>query len=175
MPCAEFIKNGHYFSQYSSLSHGLQLVSHRVNAALEAVDRKHFQSAESLRTKLEAAFPFVDALNTNDPLVYEGRELLFNIKKDVHVDSQDPPLSWVVDLALGEHKGGHLVLPQVGLRIRLEPGDVIMLRGRLIRHGVEDWTGGQRISIPHFTHSSTWRMMEMGHLVGLEDLTDGDR
>ncbi|KZP27388.1 hypothetical protein FIBSPDRAFT_730851, partial [Athelia psychrophila] len=98
---------------------------------------------------------------------YEAREILFNIQKEVHVDKQDPPLSWVVDLALGEHKGGHLVLPQLGLRIRLEPGDMIMLRGRMIRHGVEDWTGGQRICMPHFTHSSTWRMMNMGHLVGL--------
>lgn len=167
------MRNGHYFSQYTSLSHKLQLVSHRVNAALKAVDPGHFKNAETLRGKLEVKFPFVKAVNANDPLVYEARAILFNVQKEVHVDWQDPPMSWVTDLAAGEHKGGHLVLPQLGLRIRLEPGDVIMLRGRIVRHGVEDWTGGQRISMPHFTHSSTWRMMEMGHLVGLEDLVEG--
>lgn len=175
MPCTEFMRSGHYFSQYSSLSHKLQMVSHRVNAALKAVDPEHYKRAEALRGRLEDTFPFVNALNTNDPLVYEAREILFNIQKEVHVDRQDPPMSWVVDLALGEHQGGHLVLPQLGLRIRLEPGDVIMLRGRMIRHGVEDWTGGQRISMPHFTHSSTWRMMGMGHLVGLRDAADTHR
>lgn len=168
------MQSGQTFARYSALSSDLALVSLRVNAALKAVDLAHYQNAEKLRSALESRFPFVKAVNAVDPLVYEGREILFNIQKEVHIDRQDPPLSWVADLALGRHTGGHLVLPQLGLHIRLEPGDMIMLRGRIIRHGVEDWEGGQRISMPHFTHSSTWRMMDMASLVGLKDLESGE-
>jgi hypothetical protein len=74
--------------------------------------------------------------------------------------------------ALGYHKGGYLVLPELGLHVRLEPGDIVLIRGRILRHFVEDWEGGQRICIPHFTHSSVWRMVERGHLVGLKDIPD---
>lgn len=170
VPCSEFMRSGHGFARCSDLSHDLKLVSLRINAALKAVDPDHYERADALRSSLESKFPFVKAMNANDPLVYEGRWILFNIQRDVHVDRQDPPLSWAADLALGQHKGGHLFLPQLGLRIRFEPGDMIMFRGRMLRHGVENWTGGQRISMPHFTHSSTWRMMNMGSLVGLTDL-----
>jgi hypothetical protein len=39
----------------------------------------------------------------------------------------------------------------------LEPGDIILIRGRVVPHLIEPWTDGQRIAIPHFTHSSLWR------------------
>src|SRR5882762_6030811 len=60
--------------------------------------------------------------------------------------------------AFGEHQGGYVFLPHLGLRVRLQPGDVVPLRGRVVPHQIEEWVG-QRITIPHFTHSSLWRAL----------------
>jgi hypothetical protein len=42
----------------------------------------------------------------------------------------------------------------------MQPGDIIFLRGRVLRHATMDWEGGQRVSIPVFTHTSTWRLVK---------------
>lgn len=134
----------------------LEIVSYMVNAFLEHADPEHYKEALELRDLIREARSSYDVLADWDVLVYEGREILYNRKSGLHTDSQDPHLSWAILVAAGSHSGGHVHLPHLGLRIRLEPGDMIAIRGRVIPHEIEDWEG-QRISIPHFTHSSLWR------------------
>ena len=105
--------------------------------------------------------PFSKGLNAVDPLLLEGREILFNRKSGLHNDQSDPHLAWAILLALGNFKGGYIRVPALGLRARLEPGDAIFIRGRVLKHEIEAWSGGQRISIPHFTHTSVWRAAGM--------------
>ncbi|KAI5983529.1 hypothetical protein EDD15DRAFT_2120292, partial [Pisolithus albus] len=62
-----------------------------------------------------------------------------------HVDRQDPQLALVPPLSLDEFSGGYLHCPQLGLDVRLEPSDVIFLRGRVVRHQIKDWNEGQRV------------------------------
>ncbi|KAI6004606.1 hypothetical protein EDD15DRAFT_2122352, partial [Pisolithus albus] len=52
---------------------------------------------------------------------FEGREIIFNQKSGPHVDRQDPQLTLVAPLALGEFSGGYLHCPQLGLDVRLNP------------------------------------------------------
>jgi hypothetical protein len=105
------------------------------------------------------------ALHKIDPLLMEGREFLFNTKKDVHTDIHDPPLGWAILAALGSFKGGPVRLPDLGYRVRLEPGDMVCIRGKVLRHKIEGFTGGPRINVPHFTHSSVWATYHLEHLV----------
>ena len=51
-------------------------------------------------------------------------------------------------------KGGNIYFPELGLMVSLQPEDFVIMRRRVITHGIERWKGGQRISIPHFTHTS---------------------
>jgi len=54
--------------------------------------------------------------------------------------------------------------------MRMQPGDIVFLKGRVVRHLIEDWTGGQRISVPHFTHTSTWKMVaELADRLGADE------
>jgi hypothetical protein len=137
----------------------LEILSHRINACLEFADPEHYADAVALRNLIRKVAASYDVLAESDVLVYEGREILFNRMSGLHVDIQDPHLGWAILAALGSHKGGHIYFPHLGLRVRLEPGDIILLRGRVIPHQVEEWDG-QRISIPHFTHSSMWRALD---------------
>jgi hypothetical protein len=70
--------------------------------------------------------------------------------------------------AAGDFKtGGHVFFPRLRLRVRLLPGDFILIRGRVLEHEIEAFDGGQRISIPHFTHTSLWRDCGLADLVDL--------
>ena len=142
-----------------TITRQLASLSARVNAVLQFGDPEHYAEAVRLRKKLKANIASYNNFATEDLLIYEGREILYNRTSTLHTDSSDPQNGWAILTAFGTFKGGYVRLPNLGLRIRLEPGDAIALRGRVIPHEVEAWDGGQRISIPHFTHSSVWRSM----------------
>jgi hypothetical protein len=148
------------FTATCRLWHELDLLSHRVNTVLKLLDPVFYAKLEKLR-ELANARPFIQALHEIDVLLLEGREFLFNRKSGLHKDSHDPQLGWAVLFALGNFKGGYVHLPHLGLRVRLEPGDMVLIRGRVVQHEIEDWEGGQRISVPHFTHTSLWREFGM--------------
>jgi hypothetical protein len=157
VPCPEFLHSGKAFNATCTLTKKLELLSHRVNALLEYGDPAHFQELLILREDLKKSHAGYDALLTQDPLLYEGREILFNRASGLHTDSHDPPLSWAILVALGSHEDGFIDIPHLGLKARLNPRDAVMIRGRVLPHQVTNWKGGQRICIPHFTHSTTWR------------------
>jgi hypothetical protein len=169
---SDFLKSGAKFAGRCSMLSHQALLSHRMNEGIRCSDPVHFGHAQELRARVEREHAFARTTGILDPSVYEGHEILMNVRSTIHVDRQDPKKSFAGMAALGYHRGGYLVLPQLGLRIRLEPGDFVLIRGRMLQHFVEDWEGGQRISIPYFTHSSVWRMMKMGHLVGVEEIPD---
>ncbi|KIN94298.1 hypothetical protein M404DRAFT_168700, partial [Pisolithus tinctorius Marx 270] len=133
-----------------------QLLSRSINQVLHVIDPGFYAKITHLREVVEEKFPAVKAFNRDDPLLFEGREIIFNRKSGPHVDRQDPQMGWVALVALGEFTGGNLHCPQLGLDVRLEPGDVILLRGRVVRHQIKDWDEEQRIVIAHFTHTCLW-------------------
>lgn len=143
-----------------NLTKKLAILSERVNLVLKHGDPGHYEEACRLREKASNMFSTYHNLSTEDRLVYEGREVLWNRGSNLHTDSFDPPKAFAVITAFGNFTGGHLYMPNLGLRVRLRPGDAIAIRGRVIPHASEDWEG-QRISIPHFTHSQLWRELDI--------------
>jgi hypothetical protein len=144
----------------------LATLSHQINQALLFVDPQFHTNITRLRKRM-GELAFAKALFHIDPLLFEGREFLFNSKSGVHRDSLDPQLGWVALVALGSFKGGDVWLPQLGIKVRLEPGDMVLLRGRVVKHGFEAHTGGQRICVPHFTHTSAWVTYNLHGLVSI--------
>lgn len=96
------------------------------------------------------------ALAAIDPLIYEGREILFNRVSPEHTDRLDPEYGWAVLCAFGNNDPVQFNLPQLNLNISFKPGDMIAIRGRGLKHRTSRWNAGQRIVIPHFTHSKVW-------------------
>lgn len=91
--------------------------------------------------------------------------MLYNVRMEEHVDSQDPQRSYAILAVFGDFQGGYLVYRTLGVRVRFQPGDFQLLKGKVVPHEIEPFTG-QRISVPHFTHLSCWKS------VGLEDLVE---
>jgi hypothetical protein len=160
MPSSDILTTGTAFTTTCQLFEELNLLSHRINEAFRFLDPDFYSKLLELRKRANSE-PVVRALNEIDCLLLEGREFLFNRLSGPHTDSQDPQLGWAVLFALGNFKGGYVYFPTLGLRVRLEPGDAVLIRGRVVKHGIEAWEGGQRISVPHFTHTSLWRQFGM--------------
>ncbi|KIJ96342.1 hypothetical protein K443DRAFT_291419 [Laccaria amethystina LaAM-08-1] len=133
-----------------------------VNAILEKIDRKQFEALKILYDKASHRHAVVAALSSIDPLLAEGRAIMFNRKTPEHTDRLDPLRAWATMLTFGNFtEGGACYIRRLRLHIRYLPGDAIVIRGRILAHEVEDWGPGQRISIAHFTHTALWESEEM--------------
>jgi hypothetical protein len=168
VPSPETFKTGKAFARTSKLYQDLQLLSKRINETIEQTDPIFFQVLTDLHERATAKHPSLAAWTSVDPLLFEGRELLFNRISGRHRDSQDPKLAYAGLFAAGNFtSGGKVSFPELNLRVRLLPGDFILIRGRVLLHEIEGWDGGQRISIPHFTHTALWRDCQLGDLVDI--------
>lgn len=128
-----------------------------VNTILEKIDKNQFEALKSLHTKICQDKPAFKALSSIDPLLMEGRAIMFNRKTPLHIDQLDPPCAWATMITFVNFtEGGECYIERLRLRMRYLPGDAIIIRGRILAHEVEKWGPGQRISIAHFTHTSLW-------------------
>jgi hypothetical protein len=140
----------------------MQSLSLLVNAILEKIDKNQFEALASLQTKISTQYPVVKALSSIDPLIMEGRAIMFNRRTPTHTDRLDPVRAWATMITFGKFsEGGECYIKRLKLRIRYLPGDAIIIRGRILAHEVEEWGSGQRISIAHFTHTALWESEDM--------------
>jgi hypothetical protein len=168
VPSADCLTSGGVFAKTADLYRKLDLLSKKINEAILAVDPVFFAALTELHKRAVAKHSSLAAWTSVDPLLMEGRELLFNRISGRHRDRQDPRLAYAGLYAAGNFtSGGYVYFHQFNLRVRLLPGDFVLLRGRVLEHEIEAWEGGQRISIPHFTHTSLWRDCGLAHLVHL--------
>jgi hypothetical protein len=140
----------------------MDILSKGVNALLKCIDEPQYEALVELHARACASSGVMRMLSAIDPILMEGRAIMYNRRTPVHADTQDPFRGWAVMITFGEFAtGGTLHIPRLSLRIRYLPGDVVVLRGRLLEHEVEEWGLGQRVSIAHFTHESLWRYFGM--------------
>lgn len=166
MPSSDIIETGRGIAATAKVFRDLQVLSHRVNEVFRLVDPVFHANLKELQRRICNAYPLMSCFNAIDPLLMEGREFLFNRISGLHRDSQDPKGAYAGLMALGSFtSGGDVHIPELNLRVRLLPGDFVAIRGRILTHGIEPWFGGQRISIPHFTHTSLWRHAKMADRV----------
>jgi hypothetical protein len=150
-----------HFNATCRLKKRLRPLFHRINVLLRTVDPTHYKDCEELKRCLMDLHPGYAALAGSDNLTYDGMAILWNVMSQLHTDKQDPIFGWAcICIFGGPFTGGELYLPNIGLRLRMQPGDIVFLKGRVVRHMTLDWSGGQRISIPFFTHTSTWKMVK---------------
>ncbi|KAI5988431.1 hypothetical protein EDD15DRAFT_2199065 [Pisolithus albus] len=116
---------------------GILCLARYWHAIGKSKEKAHPVPAHDIVKTGSRAFEFVDYLQDTELLSHA-------ITRALQTRS---PMAWVAPLALGEFSGGYLRCPQLGLDVRLEPSDVIFLRGRVVRHQIKDWNEGQRAKL----------------------------
>ena len=69
--------------------------------------------------------------------MYKESEILYNKESELHTDSKYPLGSYVILTTFGDFKGTHLRILHLGLRLRLESGDAVDIRGRVLPHEIK--------------------------------------
>ena len=57
-------------------------------------------------------------------------------------------------VAAGTYKMAYLDLPDLGARIEYNPGTAVAITGKILRHAVVDWKGGERICYAHYMRNN---------------------
>lgn len=134
------------------------ILTSRLNMVLELLDKGAADQYETLRAVSMDKMEYLRCINALDPSYWSGRVILFNRQTPLHRDTRNPPAEWTPLHAAGSFtNGGSLFIHELNLRLRYLPGDLILLRGCVLSHSVEPWSGGQRISAAYFTHECFWK------------------
>lgn len=157
----DIIRTGYSFSAATGLFRQLNILSHQINAYLENIDPIQFHSLTKLQNAGNLKYPHMEALGSVDPLLMEGRAIIFNRQTERHPDVDDDVNAWAALVILGKFTQGFLRIPILNLQVRYNPGDLVWIRGHILEHEVMEWIGGQHICIAHFTHSSFFREMSL--------------
>src|SRR5438045_4771663 len=64
-----------------------------------------------------------------------------------HRDVKDPPNGWVGILVVGSYTEGHLCIPELGIALPYQSGDVVYMRSWMLIHFITKYCGIQRYVI----------------------------
>jgi hypothetical protein len=91
-----------------------------------------------------------DDVVTKWPSIFSGIEVISNRITPPHRDPKAAPPTYDLLVSAGTHTEAWFDLQDVNAHLAYNPGTVIALCGKVLRHGVEKWVGGERICIAHF-------------------------
>jgi hypothetical protein len=119
-----------------------------MDAIAERLDDDFTETHRLLRHKV-CSKPHGGFIRAN-PSAWPGLAIHFNQMPDgVHFDNKSLHSGWDRVNPWGPFKNGILVLPDVGIFIRVRRGDIVFLRGAALRHGVKEWQGrGRMVLVP---------------------------
>jgi hypothetical protein len=85
------------------------------------------------------------------PSFFSGMQVISNRKTLFHRDIHSSPAMYDFLVSAGRHTGTLFKLSDVDASLSYKPGTVIAICGKVLRHGVPEWTEGQdRLCIAHF-------------------------
>lgn len=82
--------------------------------------------------------------------VWSGYALIVNRETPPHRDSGSAPPTYDLLVSGGTHVFCDLNLPDIGTSLPYGPGTMVGLCGKVLRHSVMSWAGGERICSAHF-------------------------
>lgn len=120
----------------------LSLISHKLyhdgKKALQIIQRMHPDHANVQRW----------------PSCFSGITVICNRKTPTHRDKGGRPEWFDILVSAGSHTSAHLDLPDLSAQLLYTPGTTIAICGKLFRHGVQTWEGGERLCYAHYLRNN---------------------
>jgi hypothetical protein len=73
-----------------------------------------------------------------------------------HVDYGDCRNGFCMIMAFGNYKGANLKFPELGLKVRMRPGDVIIFKSHLLSHYTTNIVSGRRIALVFYADHNVY-------------------
>ncbi|KAK0122410.1 hypothetical protein ONS95_010649 [Cadophora gregata] len=118
----------------------------------EAIDRQRYKTYREQVDRMTRADTGLEAVKFTNNHTFLGMASLRNVQVRNHRDRGDIRDGWVGMTCTGAFTGGELCLPDLDLKLRFLPGDVIFFRGCALQHFINT-TVGERSSLVFFSHS----------------------
>jgi hypothetical protein len=94
------------------------------------------------------------------PSVASGLAIVVNRTTRMHKDVNGMNACYDLLMTAGEYDNCYLELEDLNMKLRYLPGSVVALCGRIFEHGVNDWTGGNRVCISHYFRKNVFNRMK---------------
>jgi hypothetical protein len=91
---------------------------------------------------------------------FVGFHLVINMLTTIHRDVKEPPDGWVGMLVFGSYSDGHFYLPDLGIILPYEAGDIVFIRSWALKHFISAYTGTQRYVIVFSTTQSIFDWLQ---------------
>lgn len=85
------------------------------------------------------------------PSIFTGITIIANRLTPVHRDGKGHPSWFDLLVACGFDSQCFLEVPDLGARVRYNPGDACLLSGRILSHAVTGWEGSGRIAYAQYS------------------------
>lgn len=95
------------------------------------------------------------------PSFFSGIEVISNRVTPIHRDSKSAPPVYDFLVSAGTHTNAWLDLPDVKARLLYNPCTVVAVCGKVLRHGVESWEGGERLCFAHFIRDAVHDRLQL--------------
>ena len=129
---------------------------HQLSAWLKALEPGFFEEQSGVYRKLrdEGKLQYLDQ---GEDACHTGAGLLVNIAVSPHKDLHDAQDSWTGVACHGDFKGGDQVFVDFKIKVRLQPGDLILAHYGVLEHFVEEIVEGARYGQVWFTRQDVLR------------------
>jgi hypothetical protein len=108
------------------------------------------------------------------PSDFNGIGVIVNRITPVHRDKGGRMEWYDLLVAAGSYTSAKLVLSDLGAELDYRPGTSVAVTGRLFRHGVATWEGGERICYAHYMRNNVLDRLEIQNASWVEEKTYTD-
>ncbi|KAG9008502.1 hypothetical protein FRB90_008823 [Tulasnella sp. 427] len=151
LACNPSIKGGQAvldFNQRTTLLHRM------INYVVACIEPWTAATLLTAMEKAKASNNFIASQLRDITTMFFGYAFMLNKQTQNHRDQNSAQLLLDVLATLGEYEGGALRLPELGVKAHYGPRTLFLLRGGLLKHGIEDFDGRHRICMAYFAHQS---------------------
>jgi hypothetical protein len=95
------------------------------------------------------------------PSFFSGIEVISNRITPPHRDAQAAFPVYDFLVSAGTHEQAWLELPDLKANLSYKPCTVVAICGKVLRHAVLDWAGGERLCIAHFIRDNVHKRLDI--------------
>jgi hypothetical protein len=132
-----------------------------LNAVLSMIHPELYQAGLQATRFLKGANALLNRSVAAWPSVFSGITVISNRQTPPHRDRGGWAQSYDLLVSAGTHAHSVLGLSDVDARLVYRPGAVVAVCGKLLRHDVLQWDGGERVCFAHYMKDAVLNRLEI--------------